>query len=323
VGAGAIGGFIGAKLAALEQVNVSALARGQTLAALKEHGWRLRTGDGLLQSPVVASDRARDLGPQDVVIIAVKGPALASVASQIAPLLGPETIVVPAMNGVPWWFAHGISALHGGRLESIDPGGKIARAIPFERVVGCVVHASTSTAEPGLVVHKMGYGLIVGEPQGVRTERVQQVVDLLRRAGFDANLSEDIRQDIWYKLWGNLTMNPVSAVTGATIDKVLADPLLRNFCSRAMEEASEIGARIGCAIAQGPEDRHAVTEKLGAFKSSMLQDVESGRAIELDSIVVAVHELGLQLGIRTPNIDALLGITRVFGRAHGLYPEAH
>ena len=322
VGAGAIGGFIGAKLAASEQVEVSALARGQTLEALKEHGWRLRTGEGLLQSPVAASDRVQDLGQHDVVIIAVKGPALASVASQIAPLLGPDTIVVPAMNGVPWWFSHGIPSLNAQRLESVDPGGEIARAIPFEQVVGCVVHASASTAEPGLVVHKMGCGLILGEPQGGRSERVQRVVDLLHDAGFEASQSESIRQDIWYKLWGNLTMNPVSAVTGATIDKVLGDPLLRSFCSRAMAEASGIGARIGCAIAQGPEDRHAVTEKLGAFKSSMLQDVESGRAIELDSIVVAVHELGLQLGVPTPNIDALLGIARVFGRAHGLYPEA-
>lgn len=323
VGAGAIGGFIGAKLATLEDLQVSALARGQTLAALKKHGWRLRVGAQTLQSPVVASDKADELGRQDVVIVAVKGPALASVASQIAPLLGPETIVVPAMNGVPWWFAHGISALYGQRLESVDPGGEIARTILFDRVIGCVVHASTSVSEPGLVVHKMGYGLILGEPQGGQTERVDRVVDLLRRAGFDTSQSANIRQDIWYKLWGNLTMNPVSAITGATIDKVLADPLLRNFCSRAMEEASEIGARIGCAIGQGPEDRHAVTEKLGAFKSSMLQDVEGGRAIELDSIVVAVHELGLQLGVATPNIDALLGITRVFGRSHGLYPEAN
>lgn len=323
VGAGAIGGFIGAKLATLEDLQVSALARGQTLAALKKHGWRLRVGAQMLQSPVVASDKADELGRQDVVIVAVKGPALASVASQIAPLLGPETIVVPAMNGVPWWFAQGISALHGQRLESVDPGGEIARTIPFERVIGCVVHASTSASEPGLVVHKMGYGLILGEPQGGQTERVNRVVDLLRRAGFDSSQSANIRQDIWYKLWGNLTMNPVSAVTGATMDKVLADPLLRHFCSRAMEEASEIGARIGCAIGQSPEDRHAVTEKLGAFKSSMLQDVEGGRAIELDSIVVAVHELGLQLGVATPNIDALLGITRVFARTHGLYPEAN
>ena len=322
VGAGAIGGFIGAKLAALDGVKVSALARGQTLEALKEHGWRLRTGDGLLQSPVVASDSARDLGPQDVVIIAVKGPALASVASQIAPLHGPQTVVIPAMNGVPWWFTEGIPAFGGQRLESVDLGGRRTSKNPFERVAGCVVHASTSTAEPGLVVHKMGYGLILGEPRGGRSERVQRVVDLLTDAGFDASQSENIRQDIWYKLWGNLTMNPVSAVTGATIDKVLGDPLLRSFCSRVMEEASEIGARIGCTIVQTPEDRHAVTEKLGAFKSSMLQDVESGRAIELDSIVVAVHELGLKLGIPTPNIDALLGIARVFGRAHGLYPEA-
>lgn len=322
VGAGAIGGFLGAKLAAAGQVEVCALARGQTLAALQQHGWRLSTQAGLVQASARASDDAAALGPQDLVIIAVKGPALAQVAQQIGPLLGSETAVLPAMNGVPWWFADGIPALQGRPLESVDPGGDIARAIPPYRVVGAVVHASTSTPEPGLVLHRMGQGLIVGEPSGGRTQRAEWIADMLRAAGFEVTCSASIRHDIWYKLWGNLTMNPVSAMTGATIDRVLADPLVRAFCSAAMEEASRIGARIGCAIAESPEDRHLVTAKLGAFKSSMLQDVEAGRAIELDAIVAAVREIGERLGIATPNIDALLGLARLFGRAHGLYPEA-
>jgi 2-dehydropantoate 2-reductase len=322
VGAGAIGGFIGARLAAAGAAQVSALARGATLAALREHGWRLQQGGALIQASVVASDSTAALGPQDLVVIAVKGPALGSVARDIGPLLGRDTLVLPAMNGVPWWFGHGVDGLGPEPLQSVDPGGAIAAAIPFGQVVGCVVHASIELDEPGFVRHRMGQGLIVGEPQGGRSERVQRVADLLAQAGFDVTHSEKIRYDIWYKLWGNLTMNPLSALTGATIDRVLADPLLREFCSDAMREASAIGGRIGCPIAQTPEDRHAITAKLGAFKTSMLQDVEAGRAIELDAIVGAVHELGHRLGVPTPNIDVLLGMARLFARVRGLYPDA-
>ena len=322
VGAGAIGGFIGTKLAAAGRAEVSALARGATLAALRERGWRMNTAGGRVHAPARASDNAAELGAQDLVVIAVKGPALTAVARRIAPLLGPQTIVLPAMNGVPWWFCRGVPGFEGVTLESVDPGGEIAAAIAFERVLGCVVHASTSAPEPGLVQHRMGQGLIVGEPRGGRSERAQRVVDLLAHAGFDATHADNVRYDAWYKLWGNLTMNPVSAITGATIDGMLGDPLVRGFCSAAMLEAAVIGARIGCAIAQSPEDRHAITAKLGAFKTSMLQDVEAGRAIELDAIVGAVHEIGSRLGVPMPAIAALLGLTRLFGRVHGLYPAA-
>jgi len=321
VGAGAIGGFIGARLAASGNCEVSALARGATLQALKSHGWRLQQGGTLLQSPAHASDQAGQLGVQDVVVIAVKGPALLSVAESIAPLVGPQTIVLPAMNGVPWWFSQELSGLGTEPLESVDPNGKIAAHIPLAHVVGCVVHASTYTTEPGFVHHKMGQGLIIGEPQGAAQERTRRLGDLLSGAGFEVNVSANIRYDIWYKLWGNMTMNPISAITGATIDRILDDPLLREFCSAAMREAAEIGKRVGCEVLQGTEDRHAVTRKLGAFKSSMLQDVEAGRPIELDSIVGAVQEMGGRLGLPTPNIDTLLGLTRLFGRVHGLYPQ--
>jgi 2-dehydropantoate 2-reductase len=322
VGAGAIGGFLGTRLAAAARADISVLARGATLNALRQHGWRLNSISGLMQVPARASDNATELGAQDLVIVAVKGPALAQVAQDIAPLLGPGTIVLPAMNGVPWWFCHGVSEFGGEALQSVDPGGRIAAAIPFERVLGCVVHASTALPEPGLVQHKMGQGLIVGEPRGGRSERAQAVVELLAHAGFDVTHSGQVRYDIWYKLWGNMTMNPLSAITGATIDRVLADPLLREFCSAAMREAAAIGARIGCAIEQSAEDRHAITAKLGAFKTSMLQDVEGGRPIELDAIVSAVHEIGARLGEPTPNINTLLGLARLFGRVRGLYPEA-
>ena len=226
------------------------------------------------------------------------------------------------MNGVPWWFCEGVADFPGGALESVDPGGVIAAAIPFAQVLGCVVHASTSTSQPGLVQHHMGDGLILGEPRGGKSERAEAVAGLLAQAGFQVTHSPDIRREIWYKLWGNMTMNPVSAITGATMDRVLADPLVRDFCSAAMREVAAIGARIGCRIEQSAEDRHAITAKLGAVKTSMLQDVEAGRPIELDAIVSSVHEIGLRLKQPMPNIAALLGLARLFGRVHGLYPEA-
>ena len=320
LGAGAIGGFIGTRLAARGRAQVSALARGATLDALRRHGWRLQQGGELIQAPcVAASADAAELGVQDLVVIAVKGPALSQVARGIAPLIGPRTVVLPAMNGVPWWFGHGVAALGDAPLESVDPGGVVGAAIPHEAVLGCVVHAAAFTAEPGLVVHKMGAGLIVGEPGGGASARVEAVAALLRDAGFDVTASADVRREVWYKLWGNLTMNPVSAITGASADRVLADPLVRAFCSQAMQEAAAIGALVGCPIEQTPEDRHAITAKLGAFKTSMLQDVEAGRPIELDAIVGAVRELGQRLGRPTPAIDALFGLTRLFARQRGLY----
>ncbi|MBL8327980.1 MAG: 2-dehydropantoate 2-reductase [Rubrivivax sp.] len=322
VGAGAIGGFIGTRLAAAGRVRLSALARGATLQALRSQGWRLATAEGLLQTPALASDEAATLGAQDVVIIAVKAPALPALAQQIAPLLQPQTLIVPAMNGVPWWFCQQQPGFAGVPLESVDPGGAIGAALPFGQVLGCVVHASCSTPEPGLVQHRVGRGLIVGEPGGGLSERAQGLVDLLLHAGFEATHSPRIRHDIWYKLWGNMTMNPVSALTGATIDRVLADPLVLQLCSRAMQEAAAIGAAIGCPIDQSPQDRHAITRKLGAFKTSMLQDVEAGRAIELDALLGAVHEIGSRLQQPMPSIEALLGLTRLFGRTRGLYPQA-
>jgi 2-dehydropantoate 2-reductase len=323
VGAGAIGGLMGARLAAAG-VQVNALARGATLLALQQHGWRLQTASApgqLTQAPTHASDRPEELGVHDLVVVAVKGPALAALAPTLAPLIGAHTVLLPAMNGVPWWFCAGLPGFEE-PLASVDPGGVIAKALPLSQVLGCVVHASSSCPEPGLVLHKTGQGLVMGEPKGGHSARGAAVAALFASAGFEVTDSADVRQAIWYKLWGNLTMNPVSAITGATIEQVLGDPLVRQFCSAAMEEAAAIGQRIGCPVQQSVEDRHAVTAKLGAFKTSMLQDVLAGRAIELDSIVGAVHEIGRRLPapvLATPNIDALLGLTRLFARGRGLY----
>jgi 2-dehydropantoate 2-reductase len=281
----------------------------------------LKSPAGDVNEPADASDDPADLGGQDVVFIAVKGPSLHQIAQSISPLIGPSTIVVPAMNGVPWWFCNGVSGFGNDGLRSIDPGGEIGRAIPFANVLGCVVHASARQVAPGLVEEKMWDRIVVGEPRGGLSDRATTVTALLANAGCAAARSADIRSEIWYKLWGNLTMNPVSAMTGATIDRILSDPLVRDFCSAAMQEATEIGQRIGCPIKQSPDDRHRVTAKLGAFKTSMLQDAEAGRVLELDAIVTAVHEIGRRIDVATPAIDALLGLTRLFARVRGLYPD--
>ncbi|UUZ70318.1 2-dehydropantoate 2-reductase [Polaromonas sp. P2-4] len=318
-GAGAIGGWIGVKLAQAG-CEVSVVARGATLEALQLHGLRLQHGAETSAVAVRASANPAELGVQDLVIIAVKAPAMAEVAKAIAPLLGPGTAVLTTMNGVPWWFFEGFGGEYAGtRLKAVDPEGAIAQAIPGQHIIGCVVHASCSLNGPGFVKHHFGNKLIIGEPSGQKTARVQQLAALLEQAGHEIVLSEQIQKDAWYKLWGNMTVNPISAFTGATTDLILGDELVRGFVSAVMLEAKEIGARIGIPIDQQPEDRHAVTLKLGAFKTSMLQDVEAGKAVELDALVTVVKELGALTGVPTPFTDALLGLARLHARVHQLY----
>ena len=315
VGCGAIGGWIGAGLARAG-CQLSVFARGNTLTALQTQGLRL----GSEQHSVRASAHAAELGVQDLVVIAVKAPALADVVRRIGPLIGPHTAVLTAMNGVPWWFFQGFGgALAGTQLQAVDAGGAIAAAVPASTVIGCVVHASCSVDAPGVIHHHFGNGLILGEPSGDASPRVQALATLLTQAGFAASVSPQIQKDVWYKLWGNMTVNPISALTGATTDLILGDELVRNFVSTVMLEAKEIGNRIGIPIEQQPSDRHQVTLKLGAFKTSMLQDVEAGKAVELDALVTVVKELGTLTGVATPFTDALLGLSRLQARVRGLY----
>ena len=343
VGVGAIGGMIGYRLAGVG-CEVSGLARGATLEALRKEGLRYTeapTGGpgapgslagaekaavgmpGLGRAPIRASADAAELGRQDLVVLAVKGPALASVAPSIAPLLGPETIVLPAMNGVPWWFFQGFGgSLAGTSLRSVDPEGAIARAIPPEAIIGCVVHCGASCPEPGLIRALPRKQLILGEPSGADSPRVRALAGLLSGAGFDAPISDCVQREIWYKLWGNMTMNPISAITGATMDRILDDPLVAEFCRQIMEEARRIGAKIGCAIDQSVEARFAITRGLGAFKTSMLQDIEAKRPVELDALVAAPAEIGALVGEPTPSIDTLLGLARLQARVLSLYPSA-
>ena len=319
VGLGAVGGLIAARLARAGHA-VSAVARGATLERVRAHGIRVDSASGSFSVRIDASDDARTLGSQDLVVVALKAPSLGAAVDSIAALMAPTTTLLPAMNGVPWWFLP--AALpEEPPLASVDPGGSLLARLPLARVLGCVVHLACSTPEPGVVRHAFGERLIVGEPLGGSSDRVTAVCDVLASAGFKAEASADVRREVWYKLWGNMTMNPVSALTGSTADVILADPLLFDYMLRCMAEAATIGGRIGCAIEQSGEERMGLARELGAFRTSMLQDTEAGRAIELDALVSSVHEIGQRLGIATPNIGALLGLTRLMGRQRGLYPR--
>lgn len=326
VGLGAVGGLLAARLS-LAGHELSAVARGHTLQAVRARGLVLRMGGQEQRAALNASDDPAALGAQDVVLVALKGQALPEVARTLTPLIGPHTLIVPAMNGVPWWFLQ-TPAMRSRftaaqqQLDSIDPRGDIGSALPVEQVIGCVVHLTCSQPEPGVVQHGFGDRLIFGEPQGGASERVARVAEAFATAGFKAEQSADIRREIWFKLWGNLTMNPVSALTGATADRVLDDPLVRHFMLRAMAEAAAIGAQIGCPIEQSGEERLQLARQLGAFKTSMLQDSEANRPLEIDAIVTAAHEIGAKLGMATPNIDALLGLARLMAQTRGLYPSS-
>jgi 2-dehydropantoate 2-reductase len=326
VGLGAVGGAFAGLLGTLppsKNIQLSAIARGKALTALQTQGLVWTDASGQTRHvALTASDDPADLGPQDVVIVAVKGPSLADVAPTIQKLLIPHTVVLVAMNGVPWWFFDGLGgACDGLKLSVLDPQGMIAKCIPTSQVLGCVVHFSAQSPSAGVVQNMKGNQLIIGEPAGGVSARAQTLADCLSAAGFDVKVSSRIQQDIWFKLWGNMTMNPVSALTGAPCDQILDDDLVRSFCSAVMLEAQAIGAHIGCDIAQAPEDRHAVTRKLGSFKTSMLQDVEHDRQIELDTLLGAVRAIGQHLQMPTPSIDALYGLTRLMARTRGLYPK--
>jgi 2-dehydropantoate 2-reductase len=325
-GVGAIGGWIGARLAQLKQIQLSAVARGETLTAIQKSGLNLLANEthsafSNLKANIHVCADPTELGVQDLVIITVKGTALSEVALRIAPLIGKNTVVLSAMNGVPWWFFNQFGGnLSNSKLTSIDPKGMINRHIPDSNIMGCVVHASCSVQSAGCIQHHFGNGLIVGEPSGHPSERAIALHALFCDAGFDTTLSEQIQKDIWYKLWGNMSVNPVSVLTGATTDKILADQDVRAFLSTIMLEAKAIGERMGIPMPQDPEDRHAITSKLGAFKTSMLQDLEHQRPLELDQLVSAVVELGQLCEVPTPFTKALLGLTRLKAQVLGLYP---
>ena len=245
-------------------------------------------------------------------IVAVKAPALPALASELRPLIGAETNVVPMLNGAPWWF------IDGEPLRSVDPDGRIAAALPLERIVGCVVHASCSRSAPNRIAVKHAEKLIIGEPGGGSSDRVARLFALLDEAGLKPDMTNNVRRAIWYKLWGNATINPLSALTRATADRILADGECRAWMLEGMAELAAIGASIGCPISESGEDRMAVTARLGAFKTSMLQDVEAGRPIELEALLGAPREIAARVGIETPALDRLYAVTRLMAVNLGL-----
>ncbi len=329
VGLGSVGGFLGARLAR-SGAQVCALARGATLAAVRARGLTLIEQNGAsVTVPLKVSDDAAELGVQDLLVLTVKTTGLIDVAAQLAPLIGPDTRILSAMNGIPWWFFDGFAGkrdnLNAKPLVSVDPTGELARRLPARQVIGCVTHLSCSTPQPGVVQQKMGERLIIGEPGGGDPEHNASCaasMAMLRTAGFQVEASQCIQEDIWYKLWGNMTVNPISAITGATGDRILDDADIKDYMSRCMLEAAQVGERIGLPIGMTPEERHVVTRKLGAFKTSMLQDVEAGRPIELDALLASVIEIGQRVNVATPNLQALMGLTRLTARGRGLYPPA-
>ncbi|MBN2427227.1 MAG: 2-dehydropantoate 2-reductase [Deltaproteobacteria bacterium] len=312
VGAGAIGGWLGVGLAQAGE-EVCVFARGATLDAIRRNGLRMSIGGKTETGEVSVSDDVGDLGLQDLVIIAVKEPALAPVAPVVSKMIGPDTVVLPAMNGVPWWFAEGLGGpIAGMSIRAVDPDGSVASYIPTRQVLGCVVHAAAAVSKPGFIRHHSGNGLIIGEPDGSDSFRVHRIRNVLAGAGFDVTISRKIQRDIWYKLWGNMTINPISALTGATTEDILDDPLVNSFVLAVMAEAAEIGSRIGCPISESGEDRMKVTRKLGAFKTSMLQDAEAGRPLEIDTLIAAPREIAAKIGIATPYMDTLHGLIRLY-----------
>ncbi|HVL55941.1 MAG TPA: 2-dehydropantoate 2-reductase [Burkholderiaceae bacterium] len=320
-GLGAIGGFVAARM--LEHgLEPTAVVRGRTLEVVRERGLQLDEGGRRQSWPLRVALRADELGVQDVVFVSVKTTALADVAAAIGPLIGPDTVIVSAMNGVPWWFFHGLDATlaAGAPLRSIDPHGAIGAAMPEAQVVGCVVHMAAETRGPAQVRHHFGQRFILGDPLQPGSPREARVAELLRAAKLEVETSARIQRDVWLKLWGNMTMNPVSALTGATADRILDDPDALEFMSEAMREAARIGERIGLPIPMTPEERHRITRRLGAFRTSMLQDVDARRPLELDALVGAVIEIGERVGVPTPTIRALMGLARLHAQTLGLYP---
>jgi 2-dehydropantoate 2-reductase len=321
-GAGAIGGYVGGKLAANGHT-VSLLARGEHLRALRARGLRLETGGRVLESRPQVSDKPEDLGPQDVVVVSVKGPALPSVVRTIKPLLGPDTSVVFALNGIPWWFFYGIGGPHEGRtLKSVDPDGSLAAGLAPQRIIGCVVHIASSVPEPGLVRHASGELFIIGEPKGGETARVKALGAAFNDAGIKCQISPRIQQDIWMKFLGNMTMGPISVLTGATLIEIAQDPGIRKLCADMMVEAIAAGNTLGLDPGMGIYERIDLGGSLGRFKTSMLQDFEKGRPLEIDTFLTVMLELAQLVEVPVPIIETVRSLIVQKATLAGVYQPA-
>jgi 2-dehydropantoate 2-reductase len=318
-GAGAIGGYLGAQLA-LAGEDVTLIARGPHLEAMRENGVRLLIDDGERVAHPRCTDDPAEAGEQDYVLVTLKAHSAPAAVGPMQPLLGARTAVVTAQNGVPWWYFYGLEGpWRDRRLESVDPGGVQWDGIGPERAIGCVVYPATEVVEPGVIRHLEGDRFTLGEPSGEKTERVQTLARTLVRAGLRAPVRR-IRDEIWVKLWGNLSFNPVSALTLETLDVVATDPGTRAVCRAMMLEAQAVGEKLGVRFPVDVERRLDGGAAVGAHRTSMLQDLERGRPMEIDALVTAVQEMGRLVAAPTPTIDVVLALVRQRARVAGAYP---
>jgi 2-dehydropantoate 2-reductase len=311
VGAGAIGGYLGARLARAGE-DVTFIARNRNLEAIRSNGFKLLLEDGSEEHAPTATavqDMA-DAGPQDVVLLTVKAHQVGDLLPGLRALFGPQTVVVTMINGIPWWYFHKLAGAHEGRgLSSVDPGGRLAAHIEPERIIGSVVYPAAELVAPGVVKLIEGNRFTLGELDGSRSERVDALSQTMMRAGFKAPVAKDIRSEIWVKLWGNLSFNPISALTHATLEDICRFPATRELAARMMAEAQTVAEALGVRFKITLEQRIAGAEAVGAHKTSMLQDVENGRALELEALVGSVVELGQITGVPTPTISAIHAAT--------------
>jgi 2-dehydropantoate 2-reductase len=315
VGAGAIGGYVAAKLA-LIGAQVTVIIRGANLAAVRANGLTLvEAGQEHVVRDIAATDKLADAGAQDLVILAMKAHQVTPIADQLRPLLGAETAIVTMQNGIPWWYfqKHG-GEFDGRRVESVDPDGVIANHLDISRIIGCVVYPACEMVAPGVIHHIEGNRFPVGELDGAETSRVAAIADLFRKAGLKSPVLTNIRSEIWLKLWGNLTFNPISALTHATLVDICEFPPSRALAASMMIEAQTIANKLGIEFRVSLEKRIAGAEGVGKHKTSMLQDVEAGRAIEIDALVGSVMELGRITQTPTPHIDAVYACTSLLAK---------
>jgi 2-dehydropantoate 2-reductase len=310
-GTGAVGGCVAARLA-LAGADVAVVARGATLAAIREGGLTLRQGDTERTARLRAAGDAAELGPQDAVIVCTKAYSLAAAAPAIAPLLGPGTAIIPAQNGIPWWYFHRAGPpFEGEAIAAVDPDGALLRALPPERVVGCVTYVAAAVPRPGVVEQAAPGRFVLGEPDGSRSPRREAIGARLRAAGFEVELTDRIRHEIWVKLWGNVALNPVSALTLARVGEMASEPGSRRVLLLMMAEMKAVASGLGVRLETPLEERLGQAARLGGFKTSMLQDLEAGRRLEIDALVGAVSEFGRRLAVPTPTIDVVEALLRV------------
>ena len=320
-GAGAIGGYLAVKLKQAG-VDVSVVARGPHLAAMRERGLTLRSEGVTVTVPVACTDKAQELGPQDYVFVTLKANALPGAASEIAKLMGPDTALVTGVNGIPYWYFHGLEGPWRDRVvESVDPGGALWRALPPRQAIGCIVYPAAEVIEPGVIAHTYGNRFTLGEPDGSKSARVEALSQILTRAGLKVPVRTNIRDEIWVKLWGNLAFNPLSALTASTLDRLAFRPDLRAVAHAMMTEAQGVGEALGAKFAVSIDKRIDGAGEVGAHKPSMLQDLERGRQMEIDALLGVIIELSQLTGHTAPCCKMILALVRERARRADVYPD--